>query len=55
VERASRAMRINTPALTENFLPVEIPGGMESNRLERIKIAGMNAEGVLIGESRAQS
>jgi len=39
-----------TAALTENFLPVEIEGQIPANRLARVRVSGMNAEGVLQGQ-----
>jgi threonylcarbamoyladenosine tRNA methylthiotransferase MtaB len=36
-----------TSALTENFLPVEIGGQVEANRLVRLRICGVNSESVL--------
>ncbi|MGD0801195.1 MAG: MiaB/RimO family radical SAM methylthiotransferase [Terracidiphilus sp.] len=39
--------RGRTSALTENFLPVEIEGRIEANRLLRLRVAGLNAEGTL--------
>jgi threonylcarbamoyladenosine tRNA methylthiotransferase MtaB len=44
------AARNRTAALTENFLPVEIAGQMEANRLVRLRINGLNAEGSLEAE-----
>jgi threonylcarbamoyladenosine tRNA methylthiotransferase MtaB len=51
------AITLNTPvplagngrtlALTENFLPVEADGSFEANRLVRVLVTGMSAEGVL--------
>jgi hypothetical protein len=38
-----------TAALTENFLPVELEGGMEANRLVRVVVTGMDAGGSLRG------
>ena len=45
-----------TAALTENFLPVEVAGRLEANRLVRVRVTGLTAEGVLgaaIGENPA--
>ena len=42
VERRGR-----TAALTENFLPVELEGRLEANRLVRLRVTGLNAEGTL--------
>jgi threonylcarbamoyladenosine tRNA methylthiotransferase MtaB len=36
-----------TAALTENFLPVEIEGRIEANRLLRIRVTGLKSEGTL--------
>jgi threonylcarbamoyladenosine tRNA methylthiotransferase MtaB len=36
-----------TSALTENFLPVEIEGRMAANRLVRLRVTGLAAEGTL--------
>jgi threonylcarbamoyladenosine tRNA methylthiotransferase MtaB len=36
-----------TAALTENFLPSEIEGRLPANRLVRIRVTGLNAEGTL--------
>lgn len=36
-----------TAALTENFLPVEIEGRLDANRLVRVRAVGLNAEGTL--------
>ena len=36
-----------TSALTENYLPVEIEGGLPANRLVRLRVTGLNAEGTL--------
>jgi threonylcarbamoyladenosine tRNA methylthiotransferase MtaB len=34
-------------ALTENFLPVELEGRLEANRLVRVRVTGLTAEGAL--------
>jgi threonylcarbamoyladenosine tRNA methylthiotransferase MtaB len=34
-------------ALTENFLPVELKGRLEANRLVRVRVTGLTAEGAL--------
>jgi threonylcarbamoyladenosine tRNA methylthiotransferase MtaB len=34
-------------ALTENFLPVEIEAGLEANRLVRLRMSGLKADGTL--------
>ena len=39
--------RARTAALTENFLPVELEGRLEANRLVRLRVTGLNAEGTL--------
>lgn len=36
-----------TSAMTENFLPVEINRGLPANRLTRIRISSLDAEGIL--------
>ena len=36
-----------TAALTENFLPVEVVGRLEANRLARVRVRGLNPVGVL--------
>ena len=36
-----------TAALTENFLPVELAGRLEANRLVRVRVTGLTAEGAL--------
>jgi threonylcarbamoyladenosine tRNA methylthiotransferase MtaB len=36
-----------TAALTENFLPVELAGRLEANRLMRVRVTGLTAEGAL--------
>jgi threonylcarbamoyladenosine tRNA methylthiotransferase MtaB len=38
-----------TAALTENFLPVELDGRLPANRLLRLRVTGLNAEGALEG------
>jgi threonylcarbamoyladenosine tRNA methylthiotransferase MtaB len=57
VGREVEAITLNTPAplageggtsaLTENFLPVEVDERLEANRLVRVMVTGMNAEGLL--------
>jgi len=37
-----------TAALTENFLPVELEGRLPANRLVRVRVSGLNAEGTLL-------
>jgi threonylcarbamoyladenosine tRNA methylthiotransferase MtaB len=39
-----------TTALTENFIPVEVEGGLEANRLVRVLVTGVSAEGWLRAE-----
>lgn len=39
--------RNRTSALTENFLPVEIEGQLPANRLVRVRVTGLDAEGTL--------
>jgi threonylcarbamoyladenosine tRNA methylthiotransferase MtaB len=36
-----------TAALTENFLPVKIEGQLPANRLVRVRVTALNAEGAL--------
>jgi len=38
-----------TAALTENFLPVDLDGHLPANRLLRLRVTGLNAEGALEG------
>ncbi|MGA9670490.1 MAG: MiaB/RimO family radical SAM methylthiotransferase [Terracidiphilus sp.] len=52
---ADLAARGRTAGLTENFLPVEIPGSLAANRLTRVQLSGMNAEGTLEASCRNQS
>jgi threonylcarbamoyladenosine tRNA methylthiotransferase MtaB len=57
VGRELEAITLHTPgqmeargrsaALTENFLPVELEGRLEANRLVRVRVTGLNAEGGL--------
>jgi threonylcarbamoyladenosine tRNA methylthiotransferase MtaB len=57
VGRELEAISLHTPgemeargrsaALTENFLPVELEGWLEANRLVRVRVTALNAEGVL--------
>jgi threonylcarbamoyladenosine tRNA methylthiotransferase MtaB len=44
---AELAGRGCTAALTENFLTVEFEGRLEANRLVRVHVSGLNAEGTL--------
>jgi len=39
--------RGRTAALTENFLPVELDGRHEANRLVRVRVTGLSAKGTL--------
>jgi len=41
------AARGRTAALTENFLPVELEGRLEANRLVRVRVTGLNANATL--------
>jgi threonylcarbamoyladenosine tRNA methylthiotransferase MtaB len=60
VGRELEAITLHTPgemeargqsaALTENFLPVELEGLLEANRLMRVRVTGLNAEGTLEAE-----
>jgi threonylcarbamoyladenosine tRNA methylthiotransferase MtaB len=43
--------RGRSAALTENFLPVELEGQLEANRLVRVRVTGLNAEGTLEAEA----
>ena len=57
VGRELKAITLHTPpemeargctaALTENFLPVELEGRLEANRLVRVRVRGLTAEGTL--------
>jgi threonylcarbamoyladenosine tRNA methylthiotransferase MtaB len=42
-----------TSALTENFVPVELAGSFAANRLVRMRVAALNAEGELAGSAAA--
>jgi threonylcarbamoyladenosine tRNA methylthiotransferase MtaB len=44
---AAEAAAGRTLALTENFLPVELAGQLSANRLVRVRVGGLNAEGTL--------
>jgi threonylcarbamoyladenosine tRNA methylthiotransferase MtaB len=65
VGRELEAITLHTPeemeargrsaALTENFLPVELDGRLEANRLVRVRATGLNAEGALVAESCEKS
>jgi threonylcarbamoyladenosine tRNA methylthiotransferase MtaB len=48
---AEVAARGRSAALTENFLPVELEGRLEANRLLRVRVTGLNAEGTLEAEA----
>lgn len=58
VSRELEALTLHTPAvlqsagrtsaLTENFLPVELEGSFGANRLVRVRVTGLNAEGSLL-------
>jgi threonylcarbamoyladenosine tRNA methylthiotransferase MtaB len=60
VGRELQAITLHTPAetaargrsagLTENFMPVEIEGSFEANRLIRVRVKRLNAEGALEAE-----
>jgi tRNA A37 methylthiotransferase MiaB len=41
------AARGRTSALTENFLPVELEGRFAANQLLRLRVNGVNGEGLL--------
>jgi len=57
IGRELEAITLHTPAemeahgrsaaLTENFLPAELQGRQEANRLVRLRVSGVNAEGTL--------
>jgi threonylcarbamoyladenosine tRNA methylthiotransferase MtaB len=44
---AELADRSCTAALTENFLPVKLEGRLAANRLVRVRVSGLNAQGTL--------
>jgi len=46
---SAQAERDRTAALTENFLPLEIDRRLAANRLLRVRITGLGAEGILAG------
>jgi threonylcarbamoyladenosine tRNA methylthiotransferase MtaB len=46
---AALAEQGRSTAMTENFLPVEINGCLAANRLVRVRITGLGAEGSLMG------
>ena len=43
----AQAAKGRTAALSENFLPVEIDGRLEANRMVRVRVMGLNAGGEL--------
>lgn len=45
------AARGCSAALTENFLPVELAGNWEANRLVRVRVTGMNRAGALLASA----
>lgn len=57
IDRELEAITLHTPpeiesrgctaALTENFLPVEIAGLLDANRMVRVRVTGFNAEGTV--------
>jgi threonylcarbamoyladenosine tRNA methylthiotransferase MtaB len=49
------AGRGRTSALTDNYLPVEINGVMPANELIEVRITGIEASGVLVGEALAHA
>jgi threonylcarbamoyladenosine tRNA methylthiotransferase MtaB len=61
VGRELEAITLHTPgemeargrsaALTENFLPMELEGRLEANRLVRVRVTGLNAEGTLVAKA----
>ena len=50
---AELAARDWTTALTENFLPVEVEGRLEANRLLRVLVTGLTADGALAAKASA--
>ncbi len=44
-----------TAALTQNFLPVEIPACLPANRLVRVRVTGLSVEGSLLAAESTQS
>jgi len=48
---AELAARGRTVALTENFLPVEIEAELPANRLVRVRVTALNADGALEAET----
>jgi threonylcarbamoyladenosine tRNA methylthiotransferase MtaB len=52
---AEMEARGRTVALTENFLPAELEGRVEANRLVRLRVSGVNAEGTLEAKASENS
>ncbi len=52
---AELAARGRTAALTENFLPVEMEGRLPANRLVRVRVTGLTAEGALEAQAGEKS
>jgi threonylcarbamoyladenosine tRNA methylthiotransferase MtaB len=52
---ADMEARGRTVALTENFLPVGLQGRQEANRLVRLRVSGVNAEGTLEAKASENS
>jgi len=52
---ADQAVGGHTAALTENFLPVEMSGQFEANRLVRVRVSGITADGDLQGQAVVQT
>jgi threonylcarbamoyladenosine tRNA methylthiotransferase MtaB len=46
--------RGRSAALTENFLPVELEGRLEANRLVRVRVTGLNADATLEATEKKQ-
>ena len=44
-----------TSAMTENFLPVEVDGRLPANRLVRLRVTGLNQEGILRASSASRA
>jgi threonylcarbamoyladenosine tRNA methylthiotransferase MtaB len=51
---AELAARGQTAALTENFLPVEIDSHQPANRMLRLRVIGLNADGTLQSQLESQ-
>lgn len=47
--------RGRTAALTENFIPVQLEGRLPANRLVRVRVTGLAAEGALQAFEAASS